>query len=109
MDDRDRQNLQSLVAHATRALDYVRRHGPGWYSSDETVDAVMMQITQVAEDARRVSDGTLGTIPGVPWRQVKGIRDKIVHDYGFVDAEIVRDVVDHSLPELIDAVERALE
>jgi uncharacterized protein with HEPN domain len=109
MDDRDRQNLESLLTHATKALDYVRRHGPEWYASDETVDAIMMQITQVAEDAKRVPDKTLDTIPGVPWRQLKGIREKIVHDYGFVNPEIIREVVDRSQPELIGAVERALE
>jgi len=109
MDVRDRQRLESLAGHAKKALYYVGHGGPGWYTNDETVDAVMMQITQIAEDARRVSDETLATIPEVPWRQVKGIREKIVHDYAFVDAEMIRQVVDQSLPDLIGAVERALK
>jgi uncharacterized protein with HEPN domain len=109
MDARDRESLESLAGHAKKARDYVRRHGPGWYTNDETVDAVMMQITQIAEDAKRVSDETLATIPEVPWKQVKGIREKIVHDYEFVDVEIVRQVVDRSLPDLIGAVKRALK
>ncbi len=108
MDDRDRKHLELLVAHAAKALDYVRNRGSDWYVNDETVDAVMMQITQVAEDAKRVSDETLSTIPQVPWRHVKGIRDRIVHDYGSVDVEIVKDVVEHSLPDLIDAVSAAV-
>jgi uncharacterized protein with HEPN domain len=59
-------------------------------------------------EAEHVSDETLATIPQVPWRQVKGIREKIIHDYGSVDVEIVKDVVEHSLPDLIDAVGVAL-
>jgi uncharacterized protein with HEPN domain len=108
MDARDRAILESLAGHAKTALDYVGRHGPEWYASDETVDAVMMQITQIAEDARRASDETLATISDIPWKQLKGIREKIVHDYDFVDIEIIRQVVDRSLPDLIEAVERAL-
>jgi uncharacterized protein with HEPN domain len=104
MDDRDRRHLESLAAHAAKALDYVRNRGSAWYLNDETTDAVMMQITQVGEDARRVSDETLATIPGIAWRQVKGIREQIVHDYEFVDVEIVKDIVEHSLPDLIEAV-----
>jgi uncharacterized protein with HEPN domain len=43
------------------------------------------------------------------WPQSQGIREKIVHDYEFVDVEIVRQVVDRSLPDLIGAVKRALK
>jgi uncharacterized protein with HEPN domain len=108
MDARDREHLASLVAHGSKALDYVRSHGPGWYLNDETIDAVMMQLIQVAEDAKRVSDETLVEIPAVPWRQVKGIREKIVHDYEAVDVELVKDVVENALPQLLAEVRQAL-
>lgn len=54
MDDRDRQHLGDLVGHAQAAIGYARAHGRGWWKSAETLDAVLMRISQVGQAAMRV-------------------------------------------------------
>lgn len=108
MDDRDRQHLLSLLDHAQAAIGYARAHGHGWWKNPETLDAVLMRLSQVGEAASKTSPAALAEIPGVIWREVKGIRAKIVHDYQMVDVEVIRGVVSRQLPRLITTVREVL-
>jgi uncharacterized protein with HEPN domain len=108
MDDRDRQHLRILVGHAQAATGYARARGRGWWKNPETLDAVLMRISQVGEAASRTSPEALAAVPGVTWRDVKGIRGKIVHDYQAVDTLVIRGVVSRQLPRLIAIVGKAL-
>lgn len=108
MDDRDRAQLEILIGHASAAIGHARAQGRGWWTSAQTLDAVLMRITQVAEAAKRVSPEGLSEVEGVPWPNIKGIRSKAVHDYERIDVEIVRGVVSRRLPSLIAQVRRAL-
>jgi uncharacterized protein with HEPN domain len=46
--------------------------------------------------------------PDVPWKQVAGLRDKVIHDYFSIDLEIVWGVVDKDLPTLRRVVDRLM-
>jgi uncharacterized protein with HEPN domain len=67
-----------------------------------------MRISQVAESASKTSPEALAEVPGVTWRDVRGIRARIVHDYRTIDVLIIRCVVSRQLPSLIASVRRAL-
>jgi len=108
MDDRDRQHLGNLVSHAQAAVGYARAHGRYWWKNPETLDAVLMRISQVGEAASRTSPGALALVPDVTWRDVKGVRARIVHDYQAIDVLVVRGVVSRQLPRLITSVGKAL-
>jgi len=107
MDDRDRKHLSDLVVHAQAAVGYARAHGRGWWKNAETLDAVLMRISQVGEAASRTSPEALAEVPGVAWRDVRGMRAQIVHDYQAIDVLIIRGVVARQLPRLITGVRKA--
>ena len=108
MDDRDREHLGRLIEHAERAIGYARARGRGWWKNGETLDTVLMRISEVGETASRVSPTALAEVSGVAWQNVKGIRAKIVHDYDTIDVLIIRGVVARQLPAVITGVRRAL-
>jgi hypothetical protein len=62
MDDRDRAHLELLLGHAAAAIGYAKARGRRWWKNPETVDAVLMRITQVGEEARKTSPGALAEV-----------------------------------------------
>ncbi len=76
------------------------------YDSDEDVQIVFTHLVQVVgEAAARVSPATRAAHPEIPWQQIVGMRNRLVHDYLFVDLEILWTVVTERIPELIDLLE----
>jgi hypothetical protein len=69
---------------------------------------VLIRISQVGEGASKTSPEALAAVSGVIWRDIKGIRGKIVHDDQAVDALVIRGVVSRQLPRLITIVRKAL-
>jgi uncharacterized protein with HEPN domain len=61
-------------------------------------DAVVRNLEIVGEAAKRVSPDLRKQAPGVHWREMAGMRDKLVHDYFGVDLDLVWDVVAAELP-----------
>jgi uncharacterized protein with HEPN domain len=47
-----------------------------------------------------ISDDTRALDTAVPWRQIAGMRDKLIHEYFGVDLALVWDVVERELPSL---------
>jgi uncharacterized protein with HEPN domain len=72
-------------------------------------DAVIRQLEIVGEAAKRLSPQVLSRSPDVPWRQVAGMRDVLIHDYMGVDLERVWNVLQQDLPSMRMAIEEILK
>jgi uncharacterized protein with HEPN domain len=68
-------------------------------------DAILRQLTIVGEAAKRVSAEFRARHPEVPWRQMAGFRDVLVHDYAQVDLQEVWRIVQNDLSTLVAMLE----
>lgn len=66
------------------------------------IDSVMFRIIQISENSARLSERFKVEHPDVPWLAVKGMRKRIVHDYGCVDLTVVYDTVVRGIPEMYE-------
>ena len=64
----------------------------------KSVEIVGEAAAQVSEDARQAN-------PDIPWREIVGMRNRLVHVYLDIDLPLVWDTVRHDLPELIARLE----
>jgi uncharacterized protein with HEPN domain len=69
-------------------------------------DAVIRNLQTLAESSQRLSGEIKGTEPQIPWRELAGFRNVIVHGYLGVDLGAVWMVVEQDLPALSEAVNR---
>ena len=63
-------------------------------------DSVMFRFIQISENLKRVSNELRELNNQIPWSQVIGLRNKIVHDYGTIDLTIIYDVLKNDLNKL---------
>jgi len=77
------------------------------YDADENLRLALAHLIQViGEAARRVSPEGRQAHPEIPWREVTGIRHRIVHDYMDINEDVIWEVVMHDLPPLIALLAR---
>lgn len=62
------------------------------------VDSIMFRIIQIAENNNRLTDDFKAQHGEIPWMAIRGMRNKIVHNYGVVDISIVYDTVVNGIP-----------
>ena len=63
-------------------------------------DAVIRQILVIGEAAKRVSGDLRHQTPGIPWADIAGMRDKLVHDYLGINLGAVWDTANRDLATL---------
>ena len=103
MDSKDRRVLQKLQAHTEAILRYCQdcRSLAEFESDSMRVEATVFNLMQIGELAKAsLSDATKESIPGIPWKQIYGLRNRIVHGYDGVDMRIVWDTVSEDIPRL---------
>ena len=79
-----------------------------FFADRKTQDAVLRNLEIIGEAVKQLSGGLTGAHPDLPWRQIAGMRDKLVHDYFGVDLDLVWQVVDQQLASLGARVEAIL-
>jgi uncharacterized protein with HEPN domain len=71
-------------------------------------DGVIRQVEVVGEAAKRVSGEVKTKCPDIPWQDITGMRNKLIHDYFGVDLEAVWETVRKDVPRLKSQVESLL-
>lgn len=69
-------------------------------ADDKTQFAVVRGLEIIGEAAKKIPDTARVAYPQVPWREIAGMRDKLVHDYIGVDAQVVWKTATEDVPEI---------
>ena len=72
------------------------------------LDGVCMKLIATGESIKNLDKLTAGNLliyyPQIPWREVMGMRDIIVHHYFEVDADVIFNTVKENIPLLMDTL-----
>jgi uncharacterized protein with HEPN domain len=95
--------------YAHQAVDAIRGRSREDLDRDAVLAAALERFIEIiGEAASRVSATRQAATPGIPWRQIVGMRNRLVHGYGAVDRNVLWDVVHDDLPDLIAKLSREL-
>ncbi len=75
----------------------------------KTQDAVVRNIEIIGEAAKLISKSIKENHPEVPWKQIAGTRDRLVHGYFGVNIDIVWEIAAMDAPKLLKAIRRIRE
>lgn len=105
----DTVRLRHMLDHAQEAVGFLQGK-----SREDLVRSRLLQLGLVrlveiiGEAAARVQKETRLRYPGIPWEDVVGMRNRLIHGYDAVDLEILWDTVMDDLPKLIEVLKRIL-
>lgn len=77
-------------------------------ADDRTIDAVVRNFEIIGEAASRVEEAFQLSAPSIPWRQLKGYRNRLIHEYFGVDYTIVWDIITLELDDLLKSIDLLL-
>jgi uncharacterized protein with HEPN domain len=71
--------------------------------------ASIKQIEIVGEAANHISEETRNTFPDIPWKNIIGLRNILIHEYFGIDAKIIWDIIQFNLPALKKQMQELLK
>lgn len=71
------------------------------FEADELLQSAMLfRLIQISENAGRITAEFKAAASRIPWTDIAGLRNRIVHDYGNVDLSVVFSTLKDDIPEL---------
>lgn len=101
--------VQDITEYIERVEGYVEGYDYKLFLEDrKTCDSVLRCLEVIGEAAKRIPDEVRLKYPAVPWREMAGMRDKVIHGYFVVDFEMVWLVVKEDLPQIKPIIKQML-
>jgi len=105
----DRVYLQHIQDALNDIARYCGTDREGIFSDRMRQDATLRKLEVIGQAVKNLSEPTKSRQPDIPWKQIAGMRDKVIHDYFGVNLEIVWAVVQKELPKLTVATAAPLK
>jgi uncharacterized protein with HEPN domain len=105
---RDEVYLRHILEAIARIERYVSAGREAFFTDPMPQDAVIRQLAVIGEAVKDISVEARSGVPQIPWREIAGMRDLLIHKYHSVDLEQVWEVTQGDLKELRRVVEQLL-
>jgi uncharacterized protein with HEPN domain len=106
----DRGRLEDIRDAIKRIESYLQGVNEKKFENDlMRQDAIMLQIEIIGEAARHISTEFQEQHDEIPWSQMIGMRNKIVHDYFNIDVSKIWDTAKNDIPQLKKMVSKLLK
>ncbi|QZZ19826.1 DUF86 domain-containing protein [Leptothermofonsia sichuanensis E412] len=99
---RDQTYLVDIATTCQTVIELIQGMSQSSFVADKRTHlAVLYEIMVIGEIVKRLSSEFRQDHPEIPWKQIAGMRDKLVHDYNKVDLDLTWEVTQSSIPELL--------
>jgi uncharacterized protein with HEPN domain len=100
-----RKNVKIFLEHILDAInlieDYIKdKKKSDFLESKQLQDSVIRRIEIIGEAIKNIPSDFKGTHENIPWKEITGMRDILIHQYFGVDLELTWEVIKTDLPKL---------
>ena len=109
VDRKHRDYLEDIAGEIRKVNRFIDKMSFEQFEKDEkTIYAVIRAIEVIGEASKKVPDDIKQNQPIIPWREISGMRDKLIHDYSGVNITIVWKTAKEDLPEIDPLIQKLL-
>jgi uncharacterized protein with HEPN domain len=111
MSERDwRFRLQDMLESAAKIERFTAGlDREGFLANEVVIDAVIRNLEIIGVAAHHIPQDLRASLPGIAWHQIRGMRNRLAHDYPNIDLNIVWETVTRRIPELREQLQHALD
>jgi len=109
-----KRNIKLYVEDVLEAIKVIEKFVEGmdfesFKEDDKTSSAVIRKFEIIGEATKNIPQSIKEKYPHIPWKEMAGFRDKLIHFYFGIKYDIVWDTIKLRLPELKKNIERVLK
>ncbi|MDO9535995.1 MAG: DUF86 domain-containing protein [Bacillota bacterium] len=109
MTSKDKIILQKISGYLDDVAQYIHGLSFEQFMTDKkTISACAFTVSQIGELAKDISLSTQEEHAYISWKSIRGMRNKIVHDYENIDFAVLWGTITKSLPELLNQINEIL-
>ena len=104
--DRDAVRLLHMLEHSREAIQLVAGRTRQDLDTDRVMSLALVRLLEiVGEAASGISADARSKRTGIPWAEIVGLRNRLIHGYDSVDLDVIWSIVERDLPTLVRELE----
>ncbi len=76
---------------------------------EKTLFAVIRALEVIGEASKNIPDKVRSKYPDIPWKQMAGMRDKLIHEYFGVDLDVLKKTIKNQLPRIKPLIKKVFQ
>ena len=110
MRNREIDSLYQMIGYIDKALMYTKDIDYEEFLNDvKTQDATIFNISQIGELIKNISDSTMLKYNKIEWQMIKGLRNRIIHDYSGINLNNIWYIIEFDLIKLKKDLEEIVD
>ena len=109
MESRNIQIFTKIISRAKEAIsDTENMDYNTFLEDDKTIRAVVFSISQIGELVKALDENILNKYNNINWIEIRGLRNRIIHDYEGIQFRVIWEVIVEDLPRLIKDIKEII-
>jgi len=100
---KDKEYIERIIKYCEKIIKYMSAVSTFdmFVTMEEKIDAVTMNLEQIGETAKKISENEKAKLSEIEWNKIIGLRNIISHEYEGVSIEIIYNIIRESIPKLL--------
>ena len=101
MNNKEKYAVLKMIEYIDKSIDYTKNLSYELFENDaKTQDATIFNISQIGELVKNITLDTMNKYDNIEWKMIKGLRNRIIHDYEGINLTNIWYVIENDLPVL---------
>jgi len=110
MDEKNVRIVKNIIGYAEKILSYCSALSEDTFLVDgKLVEACVFNLIQIGEATNRFDENFTAKYSNIPWSKMRGLRNRIVHNYEGIDIPLIWDIICNDLLDLIRQLNEIVE
>lgn len=110
MKNKEYVSFIKMIEYIDKAIEYTKGYTfESFCNDDKTIDATVFAISQIGELVKNISKETMSKYNNIEWNMIKGLRNRIVHDYEGISLKSIWYVINNDIIDLKECIQIILE